>query len=329
METRDLIVIGTSAGGVEALSSIAAALPEGLPAAVLAVLHLAPDHPSAMPRILSAAGRLPAIHPKDHEPLVPGRIYVAPPDHHMLVEPGRIRLVRGARENSHRPAVDPLFRTAAYNYGARVIGAVLTGALDDGAGGLLAVKQRGGTVVVQDPEDAFCPDMPRAALEYVKPDHVATLAEMGPLLARLAGTKLANGKHPPALVSEEAKIELESPHQSQQTPGTPSHFSCPACGGVLNEVHDGGMVRFRCQVGHAFTPETALVEQRLSIETALWAALRALEEQAHLAQRMGARTRRQGNLHSAVRFEERYEASKKQAEVLRRLLAAEAGPQVA
>jgi two-component system chemotaxis response regulator CheB len=329
MERRDLICIGTSAGGVEALKQIASSLREDLPAAVVVVLHLAPDHRSALPRILSAAGPLLALHPRDNEPLAPGRIYVAPPDHHMLVEPGRLRLVRGAKENSHRPAVDPLFRTAAYNYGARAIGAVLTGALDDGTGGLLAIKQRGGATIVQDPEDAFCPDMPRNALEYVKPDHIAKLSEIGPLLGRLAGVRVEGSKQPSPLLIAEADIELQSPTRAHEPPGTLSPFSCPACGGVLNEVHDGGVVHFRCRVGHSFTPETALVEQRATIEGALWAALRALEEQAELARRMATRARRQGSLHSAVRFEDRFEAARKQVEVLRRLLAVEAGPQVA
>ena len=227
MERRDLICIGTSAGGVEALSAIAAALPEGLPASVLVVLHLAPDHESALPRILSSAGPVPARHPKDHEALAPGRIYVAPPDRHMLVEPGRIRLVRGARENSHRPAVDPLFRSAALHYGPRVIGAVLTGALDDGTGGLLAIKQRGGTTLVQDPEDAFCPDMPRSALEYVKPDYVVTLAGVAPLLAKLAGTPVEGARKRPGLVADEALNDLRSAEARQEPPGAPSPISCP------------------------------------------------------------------------------------------------------
>ncbi|TMA33145.1 MAG: chemotaxis protein CheB [Deltaproteobacteria bacterium] len=329
MERRDLICIGTSAGGVEALKKIASALPENLPAAVVVVLHLAPDHRSALPHILTGAGPLPALHPKDQEPLSPGRIYIAPPDHHMLVEPGRLRLVRGAKENSHRPAVDPLFRTAAYNYGSRAIGAILTGALDDGTGGLLAIKQRGGTTVVQDPEDAFCPDMPRSALDYVKPDHIAKLSEIGPLLGRLAGGRVEGSHEVSPLLKDEAEIETLSPLHGHETVGMPSPFSCPACGGVLNEVHEAGTVRFRCRTGHGFTPETALVEQRVTIEGALWAALRALEEQAELAHRMATRARRQGSVHSAVRFEDRFEAARKQADVLRRLLAVEAGPQVA
>jgi two-component system chemotaxis response regulator CheB len=328
-ERRDLICIGTSAGGVEALIRIAAALPKDLPAAVAAVLHLSPDHHSAMPRILSAAGPLPAVHPKKSEPLQPGKISIAPPDHHMVIEPGKVRLVRGARENSHRPAIDPLFRTAAYAYGPRAIGAILTGALDDGTAGLLALKQQGGATVVQDPEDAFCPDMPRSALEYVKPDHVATLAEIGPLLAKLAGTRVESGRPPPKLLEQEARIEMHSPREAHDPPGEPSGFACPECGGVLNEVHDSGMVRFRCRVGHSFTAEAALVQQRVQIEGALWAALRALEEQAELARRMGERARRHGNLHSAARFEGRHEEARGQADVLRRLLTMKKGPEAA
>ena len=215
------------------------------------------------------------------------------------------------------------------NDGSRAIGTILTGALDDGTGGLLAIKQRGGMTVVQDPEDAFCPDMPRSALDYVKPDHIAKLSEIGPLLGRLAGGRVEGSRQPTPLLKDEAEIEVLSPLHGHETVGMPSPFSCPACGGVLNEVHEAGTVRFRCRTGHGFTPETALVEQRVTIESALWAALRALEEQAELAHRMATRARRQGSVHSAVRFEDRFEAARKQADVLRRLLAVEAGPQVA
>ena len=328
-ERRDLICIGTSAGGVEALTRIAAGLPGDLPAAVAVVLHLAPDQHSAMPRILSSAGPLRAVHPKNHEPLAAGKIYVAPPDHHMIVDGGRLLLVRGAKENNARPAIDPLFRTAAYGYGPRAIGVVLTGALDDGTAGLLSLKHRGAVTVVQDPEDAFCPDMPRSALEYVKPDHVAKLADIAPLLSKLAGTRAARDPEPSGLIEREARIDMHGPRARTDPPGEPSPFACPDCGGVLNEVHDEGMVRFRCRVGHAFTAETALVQQRVQIEGALWAALRALDEQAELAKRMGTRARRQGNLHSAARFEGRHEEARSQADVLRRLLTMEPGPEVA
>ncbi|MET0400950.1 MAG: chemotaxis protein CheB, partial [Cystobacter sp.] len=172
---RDIIVVGASAGGVEALSRLVSQFPRDLPAAVLVVLHLGTGHRSALPQLLSRAGHLEAVHPQDGAPLEPGRIYVAPNDRHLVVEPGRVRLLHGPRENNHRPAVDPLFRSAALAYGPRVIGVVLTGALDCGTAGLMAVKHRGGLAVVQDPRDAFCPDMPRSAMEFVKVDHSVPL----------------------------------------------------------------------------------------------------------------------------------------------------------
>lgn len=167
---HNIIVIGTSSGGVDALMQLAQGLPRNLPAAVFVVLHLSPQGPSNLPKILNRAGPVPAHHPSDGEPIMPGIIYVAPPDRHLMVERGRVRVVHGPRENRHRPAVDPLFRSAALAYGAQVIGVVLTGALDDGTAGLQAIKQRGGIAVVQDPDDAFTPGIPASALEFVKVD---------------------------------------------------------------------------------------------------------------------------------------------------------------
>jgi two-component system chemotaxis response regulator CheB len=182
---RDIIVIGASAGGIKALKELAAALPEDLPAAVFVVLHLAPTKPSILPQILSRAGPLPALHPSNDQPVETGYIYVAPPDHHLLLRDGRIRVFRGPKENAHRPAVDPLFRSAAAAYGPRVIGVVLTGALEDGTAGLSAVKSGGGVAVVQDPFDALQPSMPQSALRSVRVDYCVGLAEIGPLLIRL------------------------------------------------------------------------------------------------------------------------------------------------
>ena len=187
MAARDIIVVGASAGGVNALATLAEGLPPDLPASVLVALHLAPGVTSILPEILARAGRLPAVHPKDGEAYEKGKIYVAPPDHHLLVREGHLRLTRGARENLHRPAIDPLFRSAALAHGPRVIGVVLTGSLDDGTAGLSAVKRCGGTAVVQDPSDASHPSMPAAALKNVAVDHSVPLSEMAALLARLAG----------------------------------------------------------------------------------------------------------------------------------------------
>jgi len=317
---RDIICVGTSAGGVPALTALVKDLPRDLPAALLVVLHLSAEHPSVLPRILSGAGALPAEHAKNGEPLLSGRIYIAPPDMHMMVEPGVIRVTRGARENGHRPAVDTLFRTAAYAYGPRVIGVILTGALDDGVAGLLAVKQRGGLALVQDPDDAFCRDMPRHALEVVEADYVLPLPDLAALLPKLVGQDVSDDDPASEQLALEAKIDLERPEAEIQPPGQPSGLSCPACGGVLNEVHDHRMVRFRCRVGHAYAPESLHGAQQLEVEAALWAALRALEEKAALARRMASRARDNRHSRQFTRFGERADSAEQQAEMIRRVL---------
>src|SRR5947199_4217672 len=185
MPRRDIVVIGASAGGIEALGGLVRHLPADLGAAVLVVLHLAPEHKSVLPRILSSAGPMPAKHAHNGEALVPNCIYVARPDHHLLLHESHIRVIRGPRENGHRPAIDPLFRTAAYTYGPRVIGVVLTGRLDDGTSGLQAVKECGGLAIVQDPADAEHPSMPRSALRSVKVDRTAPLGELGKAIMEL------------------------------------------------------------------------------------------------------------------------------------------------
>ena len=186
MAGHDIIVVGASAGGVEALQTLVRGLPADVPAAMFVVLHMSADAPSMLPQILNRAGPLPVAAAVDNEPIAPGRVYVAVPDHHLLIERGRVCLVRGPKENRSRPAVDPLFRSAARAYGSRVIGVVLTGALDDGTSGLQAVKGRGGLAVVQDPAEALYTGMPRSAMEHVAVDYCMPLAEIPALLARLA-----------------------------------------------------------------------------------------------------------------------------------------------
>ena len=320
MAKRDVICAGASAGGVPALSELVSKFPTDFPAAILVALHVSADFPSVLPRILSSSSKLPAHHAENGEPLLAGRIYVAPPDRHLLVESGRLRVVRGARENGHRPAIDPLFRTAAVAYGSRVIGIVLTGALDDGAAGLLAIQQRGGLALVEDPETAYCPDMPRAALELVSADHVLPVAQIGELLPKLVTQEAPEVDPPPALLEREAAIALARPEAELGPPGDPSTLSCPACGGVMHEVQEGKALRFRCRVGHSFSAASMAGAQQMGVEAALWAALRALEEQAALERRLGARARHSRQARSATRFEERAEASEGLAEVIRRIL---------
>ncbi len=321
MPGRDLIVIGASAGGIEALLTLAADLPRDLHAALLVVVHISPTHRSVLPRMLSTAGPLPASHAVDAETVLPGRIYIAPPNRHLLLDDGKIRLSTGPLENGHRPAVDTLFRTAARAGGERVIGVVLSGALDDGTAGLIAIHQRGGVCVVQDPDDAIVPDMPRHALDHLQVDHCVPIDAMAKLFERLVAEPLP-GRAPresPTL-EREARMTLRLDQEVLLPPGDPSAFGCPTCGGVLWEVQENGLLRFRCRVGHAFGTEALQAEQQSALEGALWASLRALEEQASLTRRMGARARDQGHQKSAERYDQRAQSAEVQAKLVREAL---------
>ncbi len=321
---HDIATIGASSGGIEALMKLVGDLPPDLPAAVFVVVHLPESVRSALPRILDRSGPLEAVHPEDGEPIRNGRIYVAPPNFHLLLERGRVRVVRGPRENRHRPAVDPLFRTAARAYGPRIVGTILTGARNDGTAGLLAVKRRGGVAVVQDPDEAPFSGMPESALEYVDVDHCLPLEKIAPLLARLAREPAREeGEY---LVSEEMDYESKiagldpSTVEGEDPPGELSSFTCPECAGPLYELHDGEFLRFRCRVGHAYTPESAMDAKTEELESALYMALNTLEESAEMSERLAARSRGQEYSYAAARFEARARGARKQAAVIRQVL---------
>jgi two-component system chemotaxis response regulator CheB len=236
-------------------------------------------------------------------------------------------VVRGPKENGHRPAADVLFRTAARSYGPRVVGVVLTGAMDCGTAGLLAVKRRGGLAVVQDPKTASCPDMPRAALEHVPVDHCVPLGELPALLQRLVRLPVPEGQATRLARTDsqfEAEVAMASidPHQMHRDDkyGTPSVLTCPECAGTLYQIEDEGLERFRCRVGHAYTPASLLVGQHEALEGALWAALRALEEHASLARRLSEQAQERSHFHSSVQFAERAHAAEQQALLLRTTL---------
>lgn len=324
---RNVIVVGASAGGVEALRTLAAGLPADLPATVLVVLHVPSYGGSVLPAILDRAGPLPATHPDGELPMEEGRIYVAPPDHHLLVVDDHCVITRGPRENGHRPAIDVLFRSAARAGGARVIGVVLSGVLDDGTAGLQAIAQRGGTTIVQDPHDAVYPGMPTSALEHVRVDHVAPVSEIGALIARLAKEEIDAAATPrvvPALGLMEAETEVammeERVMHDAERPGEPSAYSCPDCNGVLWEIHDGELVRYRCRVGHAWSADGLLGQQAEQLDSALWMALRGLEEKAALAHNLSARARTRSAPLMAQRYEEQAADATRAAEVIRRML---------
>ncbi|HEX9371152.1 MAG TPA: chemotaxis protein CheB [Roseiflexaceae bacterium] len=324
MPGHDIIVIGASAGGVEALTTLAHGLTPDLPAAVFVVLHIPPESPSLLPQILSRAGPLPTAALNGGTPIRNGQIYVAPPGRHLLIRPGYVHALLGSRENRHRPAIDPLFRSAARAYGPRVVGVVLTGMLDDGTAGLLAIKQRGGVAVVQDPRDALFPGMPRSALANVEVDYTLPLAEIAGLLARLAvepAAEQASYPVPPEMelggkIMEQDQAVLQSPER----PGTPSEFSCPECGGVLWELHDSSLSRFRCRVGHAFSVESVLAQQNEAIEEALWTALKTLKERAVMSGRLAHNLRERGQHRVAARFEKRGRDAERHAAVILDLL---------
>jgi two-component system chemotaxis response regulator CheB len=320
---RDIIVIGFSAGGVDPLVRLMAEFPADLAAAVFIVHHFPAKSVSALPSIVRRAGRLPASHPEHGEQVVPGRIYIAPPDRHMLLGEGRIHLTNGPREHGHRPAIDPLFRTAARTYGGRVVGVLLSGTLDDGTEGLLAIKRHGGLTVVQDPAEALYPGMPNSAIEEVGVDHVEPVGRIGSLLVRLTTEPVALSDQTDPLAALDPPDSAAAGSRSlaqEKPPGTPSGLTCPECGGVLREADEGGFFHYRCHVGHAYSEDTMLVAQAQGLEAALWAAVRALEEKAELARHLARRSRRRGMHRSAERFEQSVEDTERGATELRKLL---------
>lgn len=290
---RRIIVVGTSAGGMGALARLVAQLPEELPAAVFVVQHMAADAMvTALVRKLSGAGPLACAVARHGEPFRAGHVYVAPPDHHMLVHARTIAITKGARENRYRPAIDPLFRAAAVAHGPRVIGVVLTGLLDDGTSGLDAVHQCGGVTVVQEPADAAYPDMPQSALNGTVVDHCLPLRQMGGLLAKLVNGRARRRKPVPRHVAIEAAIaeRVLSDVDAVEALGDQVPYNCPSCGGVLWEMSLKGVRRYRCHTGHAFTDPALLVAQTEKIEETLWVSLRMLEERRNLLNSMQGRS---------------------------------------
>jgi two-component system, chemotaxis family, protein-glutamate methylesterase/glutaminase len=322
-ERRDIVAAGASAGGVEALRSMVGGLPPDYAGVVLVVLHIPRDAPSALPAILDRCGPLPAVQARDGEAVRPGRIYVATNDHHLLLIDGHLRLTRGPAENGHRPAIDPLFRSVARAAGPRAVGVVLSGSRDDGAAGLASIAARGGTTVVQDPADALYAGMPEAALAHVTADHVLPAAKLGGLLAGIATMDLPHGPHhhdhDPLLDAEVAMSEL-APVTTDDLAASPAGYGCPSCGGSLFQIADKPVPRYRCRVGHAWSPESLLDEQALALEGALWMALRALEEKSSLSRRMAA-THAPRNTSTGSRFRGIAEDADAAGETIRRLIA--------
>jgi two-component system chemotaxis response regulator CheB len=292
---RDIIVIGASAGAVPALQRLMAALPPDLPAAILIAVHIWPRAESYMPEILTRAGPLRAQAGVHGAPIVTGRIYVAPSDRHMMVEDGKLFISQGPRENRFRPAINPLFRSAAIAFRQRVIGVILTGMLDDGAAGLWAVKQCGGVAVVQ--SDAQFNEMPKHAIESVDVDHVVPLAEIAPLLVRLTREvpPVPASATPPEVVRiNDQKSKMNGAEIDMDRIGRRSVYSCPECNGALWEVQEGKELMFCCHVGHSYTTRGLDEAQNISVEQSLWSAVRSLKESAAMHVRLAERAVEQG-----------------------------------
>ncbi|MBV9506723.1 MAG: chemotaxis protein CheB [Acidobacteriia bacterium] len=287
----DVVVVGASAGGVHALRQLVSDLPAGLDAGVFIVLHTLPSAESLLPQVLNTVSSIPAVQAADGTLFETGRIYVAPPDRHLLFQDGTVRVIRGPKENRHRPSIDVLFRSAAMAHGANVLGVLLSGSDDDGSAGLMSIKHRGGLTIVQNPSDAAYPHMPQNALRTVGPDFILPIAEIGPLIKNLVEGENQNS-------SEAGMSELENnpagheevPPQDTNSIGVPSAFTCPDCSGTLWELQDGELLRYRCRVGHAYSSDSMIDAQSDAVERALWSAVRTLEESASICRRIASKT---------------------------------------
>src|SRR5688572_30794687 len=315
MANKDIVVVGASAGGMEALQKLVSRLPRDFPGSLFVVWHLAPGTKSILAEILSKAGPLKAGRPEDGDRIEPGRIYVAPNDHHLLLEKGTIRVARGPKENRFRPAIDPLFRSAAYIYGPRTIGVVLTGALDDGTAGLWTIKLRGGTAIVQEPSEALIRSMPLNALDNVEVDYKLPAAEIGELLAVLvreeapATPRVAEAEDDKTRREIHIARERDALEEGSLQLGEFSPFTCPECHGVLSMLREGKIVRFRCHTGHAFSSDTLLTSNGEELEARLWDAVRASDESVFLLNRLGEEFVKAGSTAAAEKcFDEAREA---------------------
>lgn len=295
---RDIIVIGASSGGIEALKELTGGLPAEFAASVFIVLHMLPTASSILPQILARGSPLPVSFAQDKEPIRTGRIYIAPPNYHLLIEHNHLHVTSGPREHFSRPSINPLFRSAAYAYQDRVIGIILTGQLDDGAAGLWEIKRHGGVAVVQNPAEALYPSMPLNALKNVEVDHTVDVRDMSVLLSRLI---LEDGRMQQGLLEKEQE-------------GSAVEITCPDCRGSLKQYRFGSITEYRCRVGHAHSPLSIVNTHRATQERALWAAVVALEEGAMLLKQLADTTGSQAYMREA-------EDKAKHAEALKAFIA--------
>ena len=324
MSAKRLVVIGTSAGGIDALRTVIGGLPAGFPAAIAIVLHTSPDSPGVMHDILGRAGRLPTSLAHDGQRLDAGHIYIAPPDRHLVVEPGRLRVTKGPREHRFRPAIDPLFRSAAQVFGPAAIGVILTGNLDDGTAGLWTIARLGGVAIVQDPSDAQFSSMPLNAMRHVEVDHVVPLSQIPSLLVALtsdAPAKIAPVTVPPHL---DLDVKIAKEHNPRDAGlehmARPSPYSCPECHGVLLEFEEGGRLRLRCHIGHAYSVESLVAAMHEGIEYAMGAAQRSLEEGSLLMKRIATDLEQRHHGEESMRMRHAADQAARRSDAMKELM---------
>jgi len=324
---RNIVVIGGSSGSFEVFKRVARGLPKDLDASIFIVWHMAPNVRGVLPRVLSDAGPMNAVEAREGEKIEPGRIYVARPDHHLVIDDGHMLVSRGPKENRFRPAVDPLFRSAAYSYGRRVIGVVTSGSLDDGSSGLLEIKKRGGVAIVQDPREAETPSMPENAINAVGPDHIVQSEDIAKWIVRLSQedvpdeeVKVENAEN--ERTKGEIRIAAEDNallqgvfQQGQLTP-----YTCPECNGVLAKLTEGDRIRFRCHTGHAFSADALLAALTQAIEEGLWSAIRGVDESILLLNHLGDHFAEVNNGKVAARFFQKAKEALARNESIRRIV---------
>jgi len=322
---RCLIVIGASAGGIEPLGKIIQGVPADLPAAICAVVHIPPTRDSLIDQVIGRRAQLPTRKAYSGMKLEEGRVYVAPPDRHLWVDDGRLRLLYGPKENGLRPAIDPTFRSAASAYGSSVVGVLLSGMHDDGVVGLRIVREKEGVAIVQDPTEADFPYLPLRALEENEIDHVCKVADMIPLLVQLAherSQRMVRSKMKPVPIeTEKEEVAREKQEFAEGgAPGTATGLTCPDCGGAIWEFDKEGVLQFRCHVGHVYSSDSFVDEQAKTVEMAMWTALRALEEKEMLLKRLASRARDRGAELSVRQFETAAEAVAEKIGLIRRAI---------
>ena len=311
----NVVVIGTSAGGLEALDTLVAGLPAGLPASIFIVQHMAPQNTGiALVHRLGKYKDFQCALAANGEKFHPGRIYICPADNHLLIKEDHLLVTKGARENRYRPAIDPLFRSAAATHGPRVAAVLLTGVLDDGTAGMMAVKKCGGLTIVQDPKDAAYPEMPQSALNNVDVDYCVPITQMGALLEKHANKLAGKTKAFPDSIRIEAEIaeRVLSDVQQVSSLGGQVPYNCPNCGGVLWEMAGAATIRYRCHTGHSYTAKSLLTSQTEKIEETLWTSLRMFEERKNLMNNLAVK-----ETHSSLKRSYREQAKSTQIHIER------------